>query len=76
MIGGKGNTWPGNLNDEFIMGFAYGSEEYRNWYINQSGTERSGDYTGRCPKCGSTDIWDDNRSWGCNKCDFCKIDNC
>lgn len=23
-----------------------------------------------CPKCGSTDLWDDMLWWGCNSCDF------
>jgi len=28
----------------------------------------TGDFTGRCYKCGSNDLWDDNFSYGCNKC--------
>ena len=23
-----------------------------------------------CPKCGSSDTWDDNFWWGCNRCSF------
>ena len=22
----------------------------------------------KCPKCGSTDLWDDNLAYGCNAC--------
>lgn len=25
-------------------------------------------FTGRCRKCGSDDLWDDNLAYGCNKC--------
>lgn len=25
-----------------------------------------GHYTGRCGKCGSSNLWDDNLSYGCN----------
>lgn len=28
----------------------------------------TGDFTGRCHKCGSNDLWDDNLTYGCNKC--------
>lgn len=28
----------------------------------------TGPYTGRCHKCGSTDLWDDCTAYGCNKC--------
>jgi len=27
-----------------------------------------GDFTGRCKKCGSNDLWDDITVYGCNKC--------
>lgn len=27
----------------------------------------------RCPECGSTNIWDDNASWGCKDCRFIRI---
>lgn len=27
-----------------------------------------GHFTGRCAHCGSTDLWDDNMAYGCNKC--------
>ncbi len=27
-----------------------------------------GHYTGRCGRCGSSDLWDDNTAYGCNKC--------
>lgn len=23
-----------------------------------------------CPRCSSNDLWDDNLSWGCNKCGY------
>lgn len=34
---------------------------------NPSG-EPVGPYTGRCPHCGSSNLWDDNLAWGCNGC--------
>lgn len=30
--------------------------------------EPTGHYTGRCGKCGSSDLWDDNSAYGCNNC--------
>lgn len=27
-----------------------------------------GHFTGRCSKCGSNDLWDDNLAYGCNSC--------
>ena len=27
-----------------------------------------GHFTGRCYKCGSDDLWDDNAHYGCNRC--------
>ena len=27
-----------------------------------------GDFTGRCGKCGSNNLWDDNLHYGCNAC--------
>ena len=35
--------------------------------------ERTGDHTGRCYKCGSNDLWDDNLSYGCNNCGMMRI---
>ena len=44
----------------------------REIYIPVSGkqiqTQVGGDYTGRCYKCGSTNLWDDNSAYGCNDC--------
>lgn len=31
---------------------------------------RTGPYTGRCHKCGSNDLWDDETAYGCNRCDM------
>ena len=31
-------------------------------------TEKGGDYTGKCYKCGSRNLWDDNSAYGCNDC--------
>ncbi len=31
---------------------------------------RTGPYTGRCHKCGSSDLWDDVTAYGCNRCDM------
>ena len=36
--------------------------------INNPHNEPTGDHTGRCSKCGSTDLWDDNLAYGCNNC--------
>ena len=30
----------------------------------------TGPYTGRCHKCGSSDLWDDETAYGCNRCDM------
>lgn len=30
--------------------------------------EPTGHFTGRCGKCGSNDLWDDNLHYGCNNC--------
>lgn len=35
---------------------------------NNPNNKPSGPYTGRCPHCGSTDLWDDNLAYGCNGC--------
>lgn len=35
---------------------------------NNPNNEPSGPYTGRCPHCGSNDLWDDNLAYGCNEC--------
>lgn len=28
----------------------------------------TGHFTGRCSRCGSDDLWDDNLAYGCNRC--------
>lgn len=30
--------------------------------------EATGHFTGRCMRCGSNDLWDDNTAYGCNCC--------
>lgn len=30
--------------------------------------EPTGHFTGRCSRCGSNDLWDDNLHYGCNNC--------
>jgi uncharacterized protein (DUF983 family) len=35
---------------------------------NNPHNEPTGPFTGRCPCCGSKDLWDDNLAYGCNKC--------
>lgn len=40
------------------------SEQRRN---NPEG-KPMGHFTGRCSKCGSSDLWDDNLAYGCNNC--------
>lgn len=35
---------------------------------NNPNAESMGHFTGRCNKCGSNDLWDDNAHYGCNKC--------
>lgn len=34
-----------------------------------------GDFTGRCQKCESSDLWDDNLHYGCNCCGYVKLSN-
>lgn len=35
--------------------------------------EPTGDYTGRCWKCGSTNLWDDNLTYGCSDCGMLRV---
>lgn len=28
----------------------------------------TGHFTGRCMRCGSSNLWDDNSAYGCNSC--------
>jgi hypothetical protein len=35
---------------------------------NNPNAEPTGHFTGRCSKCGSNDLWDDNMHYGCNTC--------
>lgn len=35
---------------------------------NNPNNEPMGHFTGRCWKCGSNDLWDDNLAYGCNNC--------
>lgn len=35
---------------------------------NNPYNEPVGDYTGRCKRCGSTNLWDDDTAYGCNTC--------
>lgn len=35
---------------------------------NNPSNEPVGIFTGRCRHCGSSDLWDDNLAYGCNKC--------
>lgn len=37
------------------------------------GGEPTGDGSGRCWKCGSSNLWDDNFSYGCNDCGMLRI---
>jgi hypothetical protein len=39
---------------------------------NPSG-QPTGDYTGRCWRCGSTNLWTDNLSYGCNSCRMMRL---
>lgn len=36
---------------------------------NNPNNEPTGHFTGRCSRCGSNDLWDDNLAYGCNTCD-------
>jgi hypothetical protein len=36
--------------------------------INNPRNEPTGHFTGRCSRCGSDDLWDDNLHYGCNSC--------
>lgn len=35
---------------------------------NNPNNQPTGHFTGRCYKCGSDDLWDDNLAYGCNCC--------
>lgn len=35
---------------------------------NNPAAQPTGDYTGRCKRCGSANLWDDNLAYGCNDC--------
>jgi uncharacterized protein (DUF983 family) len=35
---------------------------------NNPNNEPTGPFTGRCPHCGSSNLWDDNLAYGCNAC--------
>lgn len=35
---------------------------------NNPKREATGHYTGRCKRCGSNKLWDDNLHYGCNTC--------
>jgi hypothetical protein len=35
---------------------------------NNPHNEPTGHFTGRCMRCGSDDLWDDNSAYGCNAC--------
>lgn len=35
---------------------------------NNPNAEPMGHFTGRCKRCGSNDLWDDNAHYGCNTC--------
>jgi uncharacterized protein (DUF983 family) len=35
---------------------------------NNPHNEPTGHFTGRCSRCGSKDLWDDNLAYGCNAC--------
>jgi uncharacterized protein (DUF983 family) len=35
---------------------------------NNPNNEPTGAFTGRCPHCGSNNLWDDNLAYGCNAC--------
>ena len=35
---------------------------------NNPNNEPKGHFTGRCKRCESTDLWDDNAHYGCNSC--------
>lgn len=35
---------------------------------NNPRAEPTGHFTGRCSKCGSNNLWDDNLHYGCNSC--------
>jgi hypothetical protein len=36
--------------------------------INNPNGELTGHFTGRCGNCGSTDLWSDGMTYGCNDC--------
>lgn len=55
---GGGNCWHTKQRDE---------RDERNRQNNPN-NEPTGHYTGRCSKCGSSNLWTDNLHYGCNSC--------
>jgi hypothetical protein len=44
------------------------AETYPGRMKNNPEAKPCGHFTGRCGKCGSSDLWDDNLHYGCNSC--------
>jgi hypothetical protein len=43
-------------------------QNYPERVANNPNAEPCGHFTGRCSKCGSSNLWDDNLHYGCNSC--------
>lgn len=62
-------TFVGDGLDEFRRGYQPDESDMRRARArNNPRDEPTGDHTGRCRKCGSSDLWDDNLAYGCNAC--------
>ena len=42
--------------------------KHPDFYKNNPRNEPTGPFTGRCHKCGSNNLWDDNLAYGCHHC--------
>lgn len=54
--------------DEIVSGFLNDLEAAALRLANNPHGEPTGHFTGRCMRCGSKDLWDDNSAYGCNCC--------
>ena len=57
---------PSKGSDAYQAGIA--AEKRKRRQAKEDQDLPKGDFTGRCGKCGSSDLWEDNLTYGCNSC--------
>ncbi len=62
---GDDNYWKERLRRRDV---AHQAKHHPERMKNNPDAKPCGHFTGRCSKCGSNDLWDDNLHYGCNKC--------